>query len=68
MLAALDGSLSKLCSRCANGIPRSTLKDHISARVENGTNPGPRPYLTKDEETDLVHHLFTAAKLGYGKT
>lgn len=44
------------------------LGQRLSGRVVHGTNPGPVPYLTKDEETDLAHHLLTAAEIGYGKT
>ena len=51
-----------------NGIPRSTLKDRLSGRVIHGTNPGPVPYLTKDEEIELSDHLLTASEIGYGKT
>ena len=27
------------------GVPRTTLKDHLSGRVTPGVNSGPRPYL-----------------------
>jgi hypothetical protein len=33
-----------------HGVPRSTLKNRLSGRVEHGKNPGPKPYLTRDEE------------------
>jgi len=49
-------------------VPCTTLKDRVKGRVQHGTNPGPRPYLNKDEEEHLADHLTNAAKLGYGKT
>lgn len=49
-------------------LTQSTLKDRLSGRVVHGTNPGPVPYLTMDEETELANHLLTAAEIGYGKT
>ena len=71
MQAALDDvkrGVSGNRAADSNGIPRSTLKDRLSGRVVHGTNPGPVPYLTKDEESDLASHLLTAAEIGYGKT
>jgi hypothetical protein len=71
MKAALDDVKSGVSGNRAadiNGIPRSTLKDRLSGRVVHGTNPGPVPYLTKDEETELANHLLMAAEIGYGKT
>ena len=71
MQAALDDVKRGVSGNRAadfNGIPRSTLKDRLSGRVVHGTNPGPVPYLTTDEETDLAHHLLTAAEIGYRKT
>lgn len=50
------------------GVPRSTLKDRVTGKVKHGTNPGPRPYLNKEEEQKLANHLVYVAKLGYGKT
>lgn len=50
------------------GVPRSTLKDRVTGRVKHGTNPGPSPYLNKEEEQKLANHLVHVAKLGYGKT
>ncbi len=42
-------------------VPRSTLKDRLSGRVTHGVNPGPKPYLTKDEEQGLADYLISAA-------
>ena len=50
------------------GVPRSTLKDRLSGRVVHGTKPGPRPYLSTGEETELSCHLLQVAKMGFGQT
>ena len=51
-----------------HGVTKSTLKDRLSGRVVHGTNPGPRPYLSKREEDELADYLVQTAKVGYGKT
>ena len=38
---------------CELGVPYSTLKDRLCGRVQHGTKPGPRPYLSCTEEADL---------------
>ena len=49
-------------------VPRTTLKDRISGRVIHGTNTGPKPYLSMEEEKELVDFLLKSSKMGYGKT
>ena len=39
-----------------------------SGRVAHGTKPGPRPYLSTEEETELGTFLKNCASVGYGKT
>ena len=51
-----------------HGVPRSTLKDRLSGRVRHGTKPGPKPYLSIQEESELATHLLQAADIGFGKT
>ena len=51
-----------------HGVPRTTLKDRISGRVDHGDNPGPAPYLSKEEEKELGAFLKRSAALGYGKS
>ena len=36
------------------GVPRSTLHDHISGKVELYAKQGPKPYLTTEEEEELA--------------
>ena len=54
MVGALDAVLNKdLSANKATklyGVPPSTLKDGLSGRVVHGVNPGPKQYLTKQEE------------------
>ena len=49
-------------------MPLSTLKDRFNGRVVHGTKPGPRSYLSKDDESELADFLVECAKLGFGKT
>ena len=71
MVAAMN-AVSKGCSvnRAAaeHGIPRTTLQDRISGKVQHGTRPGPTPYLNKSEEGNLVEFLEVVSSVGYGKT
>ena len=72
MVGALDVVLTK--NLPANkparlhGVPPSTLNDRFSGCVVHGINPGPRLYLTVQEEKELSDHLVLSAKVGYGKT
>ena len=50
-------------------IPRSTLHDHVTGKVEHGALPGPSPYLTtEEEEEELVTFLIRCAGIGYPHT
>ncbi len=49
-------------------VPRTTLQDRVSGRVIHGTNSGPKPYLMREEEEELVGFLLHCARQGYGKT
>ncbi len=50
------------------GIPRSTLHDHISGKVEHGSKPGQASYLSPEEEEELVSFLVKCARIGYPHT
>ena len=49
-------------------VPKTTLYDRVSGRVTHGNKPGPRPYLTSEEEQELGTYLKHCSKVGYGKT
>ena len=49
------------------GVPKSTLYDRISGRVQHGKIPGPSPYLDPTEEQKLAGHFISMAKISYGK-
>ena len=50
------------------GVPRTILKDRLSGRVQHGRKSGPKPYLSPDEEKELVTFLIDVCKMGQGKT
>ena len=68
MSSVLVDGLSQTTAAPLHGIPCSSLRDRLSGRVIHGINPGPRPYLTLNEESELADFLVDAAKIGYGRT
>ena len=62
----LKDGLSQNQAADLHGVPRSILKDRLHGRVIHGTNPGPRPYLSSSEESELAAFLVDAAKTGCG--
>ena len=50
------------------GVPRSTLHDHVSGKVEHGAKPGRDAYLSLEEEEELVSFLVKCARIGYPHT
>ena len=44
-----------------------TFPDRVPGKVSHGTNPGPQPYLTKAEETEVSNFLIDVAKGGVWK-
>ena len=71
MVAAMN-AVSKGCSinRAAieHRVPRTTLQDRISGKVQHGIKPGPKAYLNKLEEGNLVEFLEVVSGVGYGTT
>ena len=49
-------------------IPRSTLHDRVSGRINIDSKPGKKPYLTIEEEKELVSFFLKFAKIGYSRT
>ena len=68
MAAATKETLSANKAANLHGVPRSTLKDHLSGHVTHGVKSGPRPYLAAEEEAELSSHLLRASDMGLGKT
>ena len=71
MLGAMEAVKSGMPRTVAaeqHGVPLSTLKNLSNGRVVHETNPGPRYFLSNDEESELADFLLEYAKIGYGKT
>lgn len=49
-------------------VPRATLHDRISGRVQHGSLSGPRRYLDINEEEELVSFLLKCTRMGFPKT
>ena len=69
-LAELEKGTIRSVRRAAlmYGIPRSTLHDHYSGKIEIDAKPGPPPYLSVEEEEELSNFLMKCARIGYPKT
>ena len=52
----------------AHGVPKSTLFDYASGRVEVASKRGPDIILTAAEEKLLVDYTIHMAEIGYGRT
>ena len=50
------------------GVPRSTLHDHVSGKVEQHAKQGPKPYLTPEDEDELANFLLRCSRIGYPHT
>ena len=63
--AVIDSKMGVNWAADQYGIPRSTLKDRVSAK--HGAKSGPQPYLSYEEEQELVAHLVKCDETGYPK-
>ena len=68
MNAVAEGKMGINCAASEFGVPPTTLKDRIAGRVVHCSKSGPKPYLTHEEELELVKFLINCSKMGYGKT
>lgn len=50
------------------GVPRSTLHDRCTGKVDWHAMPGPAKYLSISEENELATFLLQCADIGYGHT
>ena len=63
--AVINGKMGANLAADQYGIPRSTFKDRVSAR--HRARSGPKPYLSYEEEEELVTYLVKCAEIGYPK-
>ena len=49
------------------GVPKSTLHDRISEKVQPGSVYGPLRYLDEEKEEELVRWIEGCAQIGYAK-
>ena len=49
-------------------VPKSTLHDRVSGKVDLEGKPGKKPYLSIEEEEELVSFLLKCAEIGYAHT
>ena len=66
MKAVEDGEKVSTAAR-SFGVPRITLYDRVTGRIPHGKKPGPDPYLTTEEETELRDFLIETSDYGYGE-
>ena len=45
-------------------VPKSTLHDRVSGKVQHGDKHGPRPYFSALEETEMANFLVDVAQAG----
>ena len=62
-----QGKLSYRKAELEYGIPKSTLCDHVTGKVEIGRRQGPKPVLTRDKEESLVQWALEMNEIGYGQ-
>ena len=67
MKAVQDGSSITTAAR-VHGVPRTSLHDRVKGRVVHGVKPGPKQYLSIQEETELAEFAIEAASVGCGQT
>ena len=63
-----DGKISLRQAAIKYDIPKSTLSDYLTDKVEVGSRPGPPPVLTRDEEKALADWAVEMSRIGYGQT
>lgn len=67
-MSAVEGGMSIRLASELYGVPKSSLHDRISGKVQHGTRPGPTPYLTSEEEEEFVIFLIHTADIGFPRT
>lgn len=67
MRAVEEGVSIRRASEMYN-VPKSSLYDRVSGKVQHGCRPGPSSYLSIEEEDELVHFLIRCSQIGYPHT
>ena len=67
MKAVQDGSPITTAAK-VHGVPKTSLHNRIKGRVVHGVKPGPKQYLSAEEETELAEFAIEAASVGCGQT
>ena len=65
MTAIEKGEMSIRRAAEVFGVPKSSLYDRVSGKVQHGSKPGRIPYLTEEEEEELVNFLIKCSDMGY---
>lgn len=65
--AVVSGELSVRRAAEEFDVPRATLHDRLTGRIQFGVSSGPPKYLTDDEENELALFLKNCAKVGYAR-
>ena len=50
-----------------HGVPKTSLHNRIKGKVIHGVKPGPKQYLSVEEETELAKFAIEAASVSFGK-
>ena len=58
-LVEQGASIRCAAERC--GVPRSTLHDKVTGKIQQGTKSGPDPYPTMEEEEELASFVVKCA-------
>ena len=67
-MKTVDTGVSIRHAATTHGVPKSTLCDRVTGRVQHGVKSGPDPYLSRAEEDELVNFLLRCASVGYAHT
>ena len=63
-----EGSLTVRRTALQYDVPKSTLHDRVTGKVDHGAKVGAPHYLDDEEEEELTKFLVGAANIGYPKT
>ena len=67
-MTAVENGMSLRRAAEMFGVPKSSLHDRTSGKIQHGARPGPPSYLTLEQEGELVNFLIRCADIGYPHT